>query len=316
MMTLTQLRYIVAVDRYGGFAPAAKQCLVTQPTLSLQIQKIEQGIGAEIFDRRKNPVTATHYGRRVIDQAKNVLREADKIDELFREDDDEPTGEITLGIIPTVAPVLMPALYATLGKKYERLQFRIFELPTTQIIEKMRAGEIELGILATPLGFKDIVEIPLYYESFVAYFPKDYDGPQTGLDPHVERPGGYEMILLGEDHCFRNQSLRVCGNRNTSRIECGSLETLVKMVDRGAGMTLLPELALASESKSAGAARKTKRVARFREPQPSREISLIHPRDFYKKRIFDAIREIVLSQVPAELREKKGRQLLGVDVVD
>ncbi|MEQ9366502.1 MAG: LysR substrate-binding domain-containing protein [Leptospirales bacterium] len=310
-MTLTQLRYIVAVDRYGGFAPAAKHCLVTQPTLSLQIQKIEQEIGAEIFDRRKNPVKATHHGRRVIEQAKNVLREADKIEELFREDEDEPSGEITLGIIPTVAPVLMPALYATLGKKYKGLRFRIFELPTTQIIEKMRADEIELGILATPLGYKDIVEIPLYYESFVAYFPKDYDGPQSGLDPHTERPGGYEMILLGEDHCFRDQSLRVCGNRNTSRIECGSLETLMKMVDRGAGMTLLPQLAVAGTKKND---KKNKRVARFREPQPSREISLVHHRDFYKKRIFDAIREIVLAQIPQELREKKGRQLLGVDV--
>lgn len=311
-MTLTQLRYIVAVDRYGGFAPAAKHCLVTQPTLSLQIQKIEQEIGAEIFDRRKNPVTATHYGRRVIDQARSVLREAEKIEELFREEEDEPSGEITLGIIPTVAPVLMPALYATLGKKYERLRFRIFELPTTQIIEKMRASEIELGILATPLGYKDIVEIPLYYESFVAYFPKDYDGPQTDLDPHSERPGGYEMILLGEDHCFRDQSLRVCGNRNTSRIECGSLETLMKMVDRGAGMTLLPQLAVSGAAGKSGS-KKNKRVATFRDPQPSREISLVHHRDFYKKRVFDAIRDIVLKEIPANLREKKGRQLLDVD---
>ncbi|MCR9143030.1 MAG: LysR substrate-binding domain-containing protein [bacterium] len=309
-MTLTQLRYIVAVDRYGGFAPAARHCLVTQPTLSLQIQKIEQEIGAEIFDRRKNPVTATHHGRRVIEQAKNVLREADKIEELFREEEDEPSGEISLGIIPTVAPVLMPALYSILGKKYERLRFRIFELPTTQIIEKMRADEIELGILATPLGYKDIVEIPLYYESFVAYFPKDYDGPQKGLDPQAERPGGYEMILLGEDHCFRDQSLRVCGNRNESRIECGSLETLMKMVDRGAGMTLLPQLAIGGT----GAAKKSnKRVARFRDPQPSREISLVHHRDFYKKRIFDAIRDIVLMQIPDELHSKDGRQLFGVN---
>ena len=308
-MTLTQLRYIVAVDRYGGFAPAARHCLVTQPTLSLQIQKIEQEIGAEIFDRGKTPVVATHYGRRVIDQAQRVLREAEKIEELFHEDDEEPVGQITLGIIPTIAPTLMPALYETLGQSYARLQFRIFELPTTQIIEKMRAGEIELGILATPINLKDVVETPLYYEPFVAFFPADYSGPRTDLDPHAERPGGYEMILLGEDHCFRNQSLRACGSRNPSRIECGSLDTLKKMVDRGAGMTLLPQLAIPPEHAAADDAR----IGRFRDPQPVREVSLIHPRDFFKKRIFDAIRDIVLAQIPTDMREKKGRQLIGVD---
>lgn len=345
-MTLTQLRYIVAVDRHAGFAPAARHCLVTQPTLSLQIQKLEQEIGAEIFDRRKTPVVATHYGRRVIDQAQRVLREAEKIDELFR-DDEEPSGEITLGLIPTVAPILMPALFRMLGERYGRLQFRIFELPTTQIVEKMRAGEIELGILATPLGYKDLVETPLYYENFVAYFPEDYDGPKQDLDPGEERPGGYDMILLGEDHCFRSQSLRVCGSRNESRIECGSLETLMQMVDRGAGMTLLPEMAARaplaetagpdattnakSKAKSKARTRKPEKtssdaispmlaphlrgqIAHFRDPRPVREISLVHPRDFYKKKIFDAIKEIVVSQIPEELRERKGRQLIDVEV--
>ncbi len=353
-MTLTQLRYIIAVDRHGGFAPAARHCLVTPPTLSLQIQKLEQEIGAEIFDRRKTPVVATHYGRRVIDQAQRVMREAEKIDELFR-DDEEPSGEITLGMIPTVAPILMPALFRTLGERYGRLQFRIFELPTTQIVEKMRAGEIELGILATPLGYKDLGETPLYYENFVAYFPQDYTGPYSDLDPGEERPGGYDMILLGEDHCFRSQSLRVCGNRNESRIECGSLETLMQMVDRGAGMTLLPEMAartpatgdagLAAESagksaaktgpkgKAKAASKKKKKaagsaisatasiaphlrghIASFRAPQPVREISLVHPRDFYKKKIFDAIKEIVIAQIPEELRERGGRQLIDVEV--
>lgn len=306
-MTLTQLRYVVAVDRYGSFAGAARQCLVTQPTLSLQIQKLEQEIGQEIFDRRKNPVTTTGYGRKIVDQAKAVLREADKISEMFVEDDDEPSGEISIGMIPTISSYLMPHLYKRLSKSYKKLEFRIYELPTTQIIDQIEKEELDLGVLATPLHMKPFVETPLYYEPFVAYFPKDYRGKREKLTFENIEQTGQELILLGEEHCFRNQSLQVCGRASAGKLECGSLDTIKKMVDLGAGMTLLPLLSLGKAE--------MKRTGRFAEPQPAREVSLIYKKGFYKKKVLSAVRDVILEAVPEELRSKEGRRLIGIDVV-
>ncbi|MCB1318943.1 MAG: LysR family transcriptional regulator [Leptospiraceae bacterium] len=303
-MTLTQLRYIVAVDRHGSFARAAKQCLVTQPTLSLQVQKLEQEIGQEIFDRTRSPIVPTHYGRRIIEQARSVLREADRILEMFREDEEAPSGEISIGMIPTVSPYLMPHLYRGLTERYGRIDFKTFELPTTEIIERIRSGEMDLGILATPLNQKDIVETALYYEPFVAYFPEDYSGKRQNLS--FQELDGYEMILLSQEHCFRNQALQVCGRRSGGRIECGSLETLKRMVDRGAGITLLPSLSVTDAEKN--------RIGKFKAPQPAREISLIHGRNFFKKKVFNAIRDLILESIPAALRRKAGRRVLGIEV--
>lgn len=308
-MTLTQLRYIVAVDRYGSFVEAAQHCLVTQPTLSLQIQKLEQEIGVELFDRRKTPVVTTAAGRKIIEQARTVLREAGRLEELFREDEDELVGELRIGLIPTLAPVLMPELFRSLSRNHPHLQFRIFELPTSQIIEKIRNDEMDIGILATPLKEDDLTEIPLYYEPFVAYYPKGVaiPGPVElrTLDRKPDGEGRFDMILLGEDHCFRNQSLQLCSSRSAGRIECGSLDTLKKMVDLGAGMTLLPQLA---------APRNDARVVPLKDPQPSREVSLVHGPYFFRRKLLDAVKELILSRIPAELKTKKGREVIGIQI--
>jgi LysR family hydrogen peroxide-inducible transcriptional activator len=308
-MTLTQLRYIVAVDRYGSFVEAARHCLVTQPTLSLQIQKFEQEIGVELFDRRKTPIITTAAGRKIIDQARIVLREAGRLEELFREDRDELVGELRIALIPTIAPVHMPELFLSLQRTHPQLQFRIYELPTSQIIEKIRRDEIDLGILATPLQEDDLTEIPLYYEPFVAYYPEGLapEGPidQSELDLRPDGEGRFEMILLGEDHCFRNQSLQVCGSRSSVRIECGSLDTLKKMVDLGAGMTLLPQLA---------APENDPRVVMLKDPQPTREISLIHGPYFFRRKLLDAVKQLILLRIPEDLKTKKGRQIIGVEI--
>ncbi|KAB2932445.1 MAG: LysR family transcriptional regulator [Leptonema illini] len=308
-MTLTQLRYIVAVDRYGSFVEAAQHCLVTQPTLSLQIQKLEHEIGVELFDRRKTPVVTTAAGRKIIEQARTVLREAGRLEELFREDEDELVGELRIALIPTLAPVLMPELFRSLSRNHPHLQFRIYELPTSQIIEKIRHDEMDIGILATPLKEDDLTEIPLYYEPFVAYYPKGVALPGPielrNLDLRPDGEGRFEMILLGEDHCFRNQSLQLCGSRSAGRIECGSLETLKKMVDLGAGMTLLPQLA---------APKNDPRVVALKDPQPTREISLVHGPYFFRRKLLDAVKQLILSRIPPELKTKKGRDLIGVQV--
>lgn len=306
-MTLTQLRYVVAIDNYKSFASAARHCLVAQPTLSLQIQKFEQEIGIEIFDRRKSPVVATGPGQEIIKQARKVLEEAEKLAELFKESDEEPSGEIHLAIIPTISTYLMPVIFRTFQLKYPRIDLRIFELPTSQIIEKLERGEVDLGILATPLQNKDIMEIPVYYEPFVLYFPPEYEGPLENLQ--VEDIS-YDWILLGEEHCFRHQSLQVCGKHSTSRIECGSIETVRKMVDLGAGMTLLPALSFPDSEQHRINSRS--QIGSFAAPEPAREISIVHRKSYYKKKILSALQNCILEYVPADYHHKQNRKIMGV----
>ncbi len=301
-MTLTQLRYLVALERHGNFARAAESCLVTQPTLSLQIQKLEQEAGAELFDRRTTPVTPTALGRAVIEQARAVLREADRLEDLFREAADELAGEITVGIIPTIAGYLLPQLFSTLRKKYSDVNFKFYELPTTQIVERLERDELDVGILATPLEMRGIVEEPIYYEPFVAYFGDRRPDPGTPLS--LDDLKGEDLILLGEDHCFRNQSLSLCRDRGPGSIECGSIETLKKMVEAGAGVTLLPLLATSDPMRG---------VRRFGAPEPAREVSLVYRPGFIRRRLLRALREVVREIVPAELHERGGREVVGVN---
>jgi LysR family hydrogen peroxide-inducible transcriptional activator len=300
-MTLTQLRYIVALDRYRSFARAAEACLVAQPTLSLQIQKLEQEIGSEIFDRNKNPVITTSFGQEIVEQAKIVLREAEKLEELFRVGREDANGEINIGIIPTISAYLLPLIFRVLGEQYPHIDFRFFELPTSQILEKLEVEDIEIGILATPLHRKNIIENPLYYEPFVAYYPKSYKGKTDQID--MDDLKSNEIILLGEEHCLRHQSLKICGQRTLGKIECGSLETIRNMVDMGVGMTLLPLLSMNPE---------TDRFGRFKDPEPVREVSIIYKHGFYKKKILQAVEKTILSVVPKELQEKGSRKLIGV----
>jgi LysR family hydrogen peroxide-inducible transcriptional activator len=300
-MTLTQLRYLVALDKYKNFVRAAESCLVAQPTLSLQIQKLEHEIGSEIFDRTKNPIATTSYGLEIIEQAKLVLKEADHLEEMFREGKGEVSGEISIGIIPTISAYLLPQIFQLLNLSYPFVSFRFFELPTSQIIQKLESEELELGILATPLQNKNIIEQPLYYEPFVAYYPKTYTGKMENLE--LEDLNSQEIILLGEEHCLRYQSLKICGQKTLGKIECGSLETIRNMVDLGVGMTLLPLLSMNLERDKFG---------RFKTPEPVREVSIVYKNGFYKKKILQSITKAILSVIPEDLKTIKNRKLIGI----
>jgi LysR family hydrogen peroxide-inducible transcriptional activator len=300
-MTLTQLRYLVALDKYKNFVRAAESCLVAQPTLSLQIQKLEHEIGSEIFDRTKNPIATTSYGLEIIEQAKSVLKEADHLEEMFREGKGDVSGEISIGIIPTISAYLLPQIFQLLNLSYPFVSFRFFELPTSQIIQKLESEELELGILATPLQNKNIIEQPLYYEPFVAYYPKTYTGKLENLE--LEDLNSQEIILLGEEHCLRYQSLKICGQKTLGKIECGSLETIRNMVDLGVGMTLLPLLSMNLERDKFG---------RFKTPEPVREVSIVYKNGFYKKKILQSITKAILSVIPEDLKTIKNRKLIGI----
>lgn len=299
-MTLTQLRYVMALARHGSFGKAARSCLVAQPTLSIQIQKLEQELGVEIFDRKKNPITLTEPGKKVEAHARKILDEADAMLEEFSDDSGEIKGRIRLGVIPTVSSYLLPKIFRKLRQKYPGADFYIHELPTSQILQKIQNEELDLGILATPLNERLIEEIPLYYEPFVVYYPPDAKPPGKRLN--FEDLQGQDLILLGEEHCFRHQSLKICGQGNAGKIECGSLDTIKKMVDQGLGATLLPMLS---------ANMKSDRVVRFKDPQPVREIGLVHGKSFYKSRLLSALRETILANIPPDLHQQKNQKVIG-----
>ncbi|MDF3819757.1 hydrogen peroxide-inducible genes activator [Leptospira sp. 96542] len=302
-MTITQLRYIVALDQFKSFAKAAEHCLVAQPTLSLQVQKVEQELGFDLFDRKKNPIVTTKLGKEVVEQAKHTLREADKLFEIAGLWKDEAAGNLSIGVIPTVSNYLVPTIYKNLQSDLAKVNFRISELPTLTIIEKLESEEIDLGILATPLKIPNIIEVPLYYEPFVVYYPKNAkEKSNTVSMKHLEQ---YPLLVLGEEHCFRHQSLKICNRSSLAKIESGSVETLRRMVDLGIGVTLLPKLAIDKNSD---------RIVPFDSPEPAREISLVYKKGFYKNKILKKLSELILSKIPKEFHKKDKYKIIGVSL--
>jgi LysR family hydrogen peroxide-inducible transcriptional activator len=248
-MTLTQLEYIVAVYIQGSFSKAAEKCFVTQPTLSMQINKLEEELGVKIFDRDKKPIRATPIGESIIQQAQINIRGMDRIHELIKEEQNEIRGELHLGIIPTLAPYVLPLFVTKFIQKYPAISLSIEELISDQIVYKLKQNLLDVGILVTPLDDKSITEIPLFYETFVAYISGNHplmhndfvDLTELNID---------QMLLLSEEHCFRKQVVNICPDKPgfkfqyQLRFETGSLETLKRIVEQDFGYTLLPELAV------------------------------------------------------------------------
>jgi len=313
-MTNVQLNYIVAVDNYKNFALAAEKCFVTQPTLSMQIQKLEEELGVLIFDRSKQPAKATQLGRKIIDQAKTVLDETTRINEIINEESSEITGTFTLGVIPTIAPNLLPLFIENFVKKNKKLELVIEELQTDQIIKKLRIDEIDAGILMTPLKKKDIIEEVLFYEPFVGYVSKSHRLWKT-KKINAEDLSCKDLFLLKEGHCFRDNVIQICdqyGREENSKklqfnFEGGSLETLRKMVENNFGMTLLPYLSLKDLKNS----EKVKLIRKFEEPIPFREISMVFRRVHMKKKIRSALAEEIKSVIPKKYHTRPASFVVG-----
>ncbi|RYF12462.1 MAG: LysR family transcriptional regulator, partial [Flavobacteriales bacterium] len=216
-MTLVQLEYIVAVDTYRSFVSAADKCFVTQPTLSMQVQKLEEFLGVKIFDRSRQPVTPTEIGSQIIAQARIVLQENSKIKEIISNQEQEITGELKIGIIPTVAPYLLPQVIAAMLGKYPDLKLLIWEYTTEDIIHHLKTGVIDCGILATPLIDTNITEQPLYYETFVGYVSKNsklYKKKAIDAEDFEEE----NIWLLNEGHCMRSQVLNICRSTKNNKL--------------------------------------------------------------------------------------------------
>ena len=299
-MTLTQLDYIVAIDTHRHFATAAEHCHVTQPTLSMQIQKLEDELGVLLFDRSKHPVVPTETGQVIVAQAREVLQASRRIPELAKESRDEVGGELRVGVIPTLAPYLLPYFIGAFMTRYPAVTIQLQELLTEQIVERLRTGLLDVGIVVTPLRENNMSDIPLFKEPFMVYAAKG--NPLLKKDTINPADLTNEGLwLLSEGHCFRDQVVNLCGGRHQGRsalrYETGSLETLVKLIDRQDGFTLLPYLATLDFD----VVRK-KQLRSFTGVAPVREVSLVMHRSFLKRSLINALRREIMANLPGELK--------------
>lgn len=307
--SLTQLEYVLTVHKYGHFGKAAEACNVTQPTLSMQIQKLEEDLGVVIFDRSKKPILLTEVGKKLIEQFQAVLFESRKITGIVHTEQKGggTTGEILLGVIPTVAPYLLPKLLPVLERKFPAIDLKIKELQTTGIIDALENDEIDVGILATPIHKAKIHEMALYYEPFSVLCQRDHDYAQLKKVKYSSLKMD-DVWLLEEGHCLRNQVMDICATKRTKNthrryeFESGNLETLKNLVDQYGGYTLLPVLATEQLGDNT-------KLVHFERPIPAREIGLVYRREHYKNDLIEALGEAILESIPEEIRKIRPKDL-------
>jgi LysR family hydrogen peroxide-inducible transcriptional activator len=309
-MTIVQLEYIVAVDTYRSFVAAAEKCFVTQPTLSMQIQKLEDTLGVKIFDRSKQPVTPTEIGIDIIHEARALLAESEKIKEIISDRQRELAGELKVGIIPTVSPYILPKILRGFIEKYPQVKLIVWEQTTEQIIQQLKLGTLDCGILSTPLHESTLKEIPVFYENFVAYVSKNsaLSKKKTINPDDIDME---EIWVLNEGHCMREQVLNICQRRKSTQgfqhfeYNTGSVETLKRMVDQNNGATILPELALADMTE-----KQMDKVRYFKSPEPAREVSIVIQRNFLKRRMIEALKNEILEFVPKRMKNRKKKEVM------
>ncbi|RZA02296.1 MAG: hydrogen peroxide-inducible genes activator [Sphingobacteriaceae bacterium] len=311
-MTIVQLEYIVAVDTYRSFVAAAEKCFVTQPTLSMQIQKLEDTLGVKLFDRSKQPVTPTEIGIDIIAQARVLLAESEKIKEIITDRQKELSGELKVGIIPTISPYILPKILSGFVAKYPQVKLIVWEQTTENIIQQLKLGTIDCGILSTPLHESALLEIPVFYENFVAYTSKSSKlYKKKSINP--DDIDMEEIWVLNEGHCMREQVLNICQRRKATQgfkhfeYNTGSVETLKRMVDQNNGATILPELALSDLSD-----KQLDRVRYFKTPEPAREVSIVIQKNYLKRRMIDALKTEILEFVPKRMRSKKKKEVMEI----
>ncbi|MFT3994514.1 MAG: hydrogen peroxide-inducible genes activator [Dysgonomonas sp.] len=301
-MNIQQLEYIIAVDNHRHFAKAAESSFVTQPTLSMMIQKLEDELGVKIFDRSQLPVQPTAIGVQIINQARVIVSQVKQIKEIIQEEKGIVQGVFKLGIIPTIAPYLLPKLMQVHDQAGYDIVLVIEETTTAQIIEKLLSGALDGAILATPLKNEKINEHPIYYERFYAYVSPRETSLYAKKELEEEDLNINRLWLLEEVHCFRSQILRICNMRKRKSshslftYEAGSIGTLVNIVDNNSGLTIIPEMAIEELNE-----KQRKNIRPLKGISPVREISLITRREFLRERVLDIIISEVKQAVPKEL---------------
>ncbi|WP_010134867.1 hydrogen peroxide-inducible genes activator [Ochrovirga pacifica] len=293
-MTITQLKYVLAVAEYRNFTTASEHCFVTQPTLSMQIHKLEEELEIQIFNRNKKPIEVTEVGKKIVNQAKTIVNESSRITDIVQQEKGYIGGEFKLGIIPTIMPSLLPLFLKSFNKKYPEVELIINELTTEEIVQKLKDGHLDAAIAATPLQEDLLKEAPIYYEPFVGLVHENHrlfdQKDLTPQDLDVD-----DLLLLEDGHCFKESVLNICSSLNNKKtkkfsLQSGSFDTLIKLTDEGLGMTLLPYLNSMDLSES-----KQKLIREFKSPYPAREVSIIYHKAGLKLQIINALKEEISS---------------------
>lgn len=301
-MNIQQLEYIIAVDNHRHFAKAAEASFVTQPTLSMMIQKLEDELGVKIFDRSQLPVQPTVIGTQIINQARVIISQVKQIKEIIQEEKGIVQGVFKLGIIPTIAPYLLPKLMKVHDHNGYDIVLVIEETTTVQIIEKLLNGSLDGAILATPLKNEKIAEHPIYYERFYAYVSPRETSLYAKKELEEDDININRLWLLEEVHCFRGQILRICNMRKRKSshslfsYEAGSINTLINIVDNNSGLTIIPEMAIDELTE-----KQKRNVRPLKGISPVREVSLVTRREFLRERVLDIIISEIKEGVPQAL---------------
>ncbi len=307
-MTLQQLEYILAVNRFRHFAKAAEYCRVTQPTLSAMIQKLEEELDTQIFDRSQQPVRPTPIGSRIIEQAQNVSVQANRIRSIIEEEKHSLTGSFTLGILPTIAPYLLPRFFPQLMKKYPQLDIRVIEMKTNDIKKSLQDGKIDAGIVASLAGMEEFLQTSLFYEQFFAYISRE-DALSGNTVIRTSDLTNEQLWLLDEGHCFRDQLVRFCQLKTARASQLayhlGSMETFMRMVESGKGVTFIPELAVLQLNET-----QKELVRPFAIPSPTRQIVMLTNRSFVRFTLLQALTQEIQAAVPREMLAVKPTQAL------
>ncbi len=315
-MTLQQIEYIVALDTHRQFSAAAAACHVSQPSLSAMVQKLEDELGLKIFDRSRKPITPTDIGREITAQARVILQEASHLRELVRDHREHITGDFRLGIIPTLAPYLLPLFLKNFSEKHPLVNLAVSERTTEVLLRLLQQNLLDGAILATPTGENGLQETPLFQEEFAAYAPHEPSvlGKRYLLAKDID-PN--RLVLLEEGHCLRNQVVNLCELQKAQsalsnvRYEAGSLETLRRLVEAHSGITILPQLAVLDLDEE-----QIQSVRFFQPPAPVREISLVSRRIYSKKKMLDALRETILENLPQAVLAQTGGNVVAIGAAE
>jgi LysR family hydrogen peroxide-inducible transcriptional activator len=306
-MNLQQLEYIVALDLHRNHAKAADHCHVTQPTLSTMVKKLEEELGVNIFDRGQ-PLKPSASGEIIINRARQILLEVKNLKEFIRNEKDSIEGEFRLGVIPTLAPYLLPKFLNEFLERHPGTSFTVMEMQTDEIVKNLKTSRLDVGILVTPLENREIREIPVFYEPILLYTSENlkyYDQEKVNLKSLDTE----KLLLLEEGHCFRGQVMNLCpakGKRSRHQLnyQSGSFETLKAMVDNNYGYTLIPELAVHG---------KNKHVKHFNSPEPVREVSLAVHHGFAKEMLLIKLRDAILKAIPPHFKKNEKYMRVRLD---
>jgi len=269
-LTLRQLRYFDALTRHGHFGRAAEACAVSQPALSMQIKELEDTLGGVLLERGARQVALTTFGEELIQRVRDILRSVDELGDFARASRDRLAGRLRIGMIPTIAPYLLPKVIENLARMHPELDIHVRETLTPKLIQEVAEGRLDTAIVALPISEPSLTEVALFTENFLLVRPGEHAGTPV---PSHDALREMRLLLLEEGHCFRDQALAFCKMQPSPPrevLDASSLSTLVQMVGAGIGVTLIPEMAVAVETRSAPVS-----VTRFRNPQPSRTIGMV-----------------------------------------